>query len=242
MFLDRLFKLKKSKSPVTDFLQVAGRALPLLLVHQPRARRYLLRLRPDGTVRVTIPRRGTIATARDFAVRQTGWLEVQLQQLDARPKTPAAWYPGMEILFRGELVRIEKELDGAIRFGPERVMTAPAISDLRPAIQGHLRRLAAQELPGRVLELAALHDISVTRVSVRNQKSRWGSCSRRGAISLNWRLVQMPPAVRDYIILHELMHLRQMNHSARFWNEVAPVCPDYLAAERWLKQHGNMLR
>jgi hypothetical protein len=77
---------------------------------------------------------------------------------------------------------------------------------------------------------------------VRNQRSRWGSCSRRRTISLNWRLIQTPAFVRDYIILHELMHLREMNHSARFWRQVEIVCPDYRNAEHWLKQHSRMLR
>ena len=117
----------------------------------------------------------------------------------------------------------------------------PALN-LRPAVENHLRRLAVRELPPRVLELASLHQLTVRRVTVRDQKSRWGSCSRRGTISLNWRLVQTPIQVRDYIILHELMHLREMNHSARYWREVERVCPDYLAAERWLKQHPDLLR
>jgi len=82
-----------------------------------------------------------------------------------------------------------------------------------------------------------LHGVNVARVTVRNQKSRWGSCSRRGTISLNWRLIQTPGFVRDCIILHELAHRWQMNHSARFWREVETVCPKYETAERWLKQH-----
>lgn len=94
----------------------------------------------------------------------------------------------------------------------------------------------------RVRELANLHGVDVARVSVRNQKTRWGSCSRHGAISLNWRLIQSPAFVRDYIILHELAHRRQMNHSDKFWQEVARLCPDYPAAERWLKQHAKLLR
>ena len=92
------------------------------------------------------------------------------------------------------------------------------------------------------MQFAAQHQLIVRRVSVRNQKSRWGSCSRKGTISLNWRLVQSPPFVLDYIILHELMHLRHMNHSTRYWREVQRVCPDYQNAERWLKQNAALLR
>jgi len=240
--LDRIFKIKKSLEPTTHALQVGSRAVPLLMVHHPRARRYLLRLRSDGTVRVTIPRRGTISAAKDFAARNVGWLEQQFQRLSTRAKTPAIWNPGTEILFRGELVRIVSDADGSIRFGAERIKVSDASAGLRPFIQKHLHQLAAQELPPRVLELAALHEVTVSRISVRNQKSRWGSCSRRGTISLNWRLIQSPGFVRDYIILHELAHRRQMNHSEKFWQEVARLCPDYQKARLWVKQNAELLQ
>ncbi len=114
-------------------------------------------------------------------------------------------------------------------------------AQLDPAVLRELRERAARELPMRCLELAAHHGATVTRVSVRNQRSRWGSCSAKGTIALNWRLVQMPAMVRDYVILHELMHLRQANHSSAFWREVASVCPDWREAERWLRKHGREL-
>jgi predicted metal-dependent hydrolase len=237
---DCLFKFKEIAS-TTDALQVGSRSVPLVMVQNPRARRYLLRLRSDGVARVTIPRRGTISAARDFASRNIIWLEQQFQRLAVRPKTPDTWNPGTEIHFRGELVRIESDTEGSIRFGTEQVNVSNTQADLRPAVQKHLRKLASQELPPRVIELATLHKISVSRVSVRNQKSRWGSCSRKGTISLNWRLIQSPSFVRDYIILHELSHRVQMNHSRDFWQEVERLCPDYLLAERWLKKHAKIL-
>ena len=76
---------------------------------------------------------------------------------------------------------------------------------------------------------------------MRSQRSRWGSCSAKRTISLNWRLIQAPPFVRGYIILHELMHLREMNHSDRFWAAVAEVCPDWREAERWIKRNGALV-
>jgi predicted metal-dependent hydrolase len=202
VILDRIFRIKKTTRPPTDALRVGSRTVSLLIVHHPRARRYLLRLRPDGTARVTIPRNGSIRAARDFASRNVGWLEQQFQRLAAHPKIPDTWNLGTEILFRGELVRIETDVDGSIYFSTERLNVSDAHADLRPTIQKHLRVLASKELPLRVMELAALHRVNMSRVTVRNQKSRWGSCSRRGTISLNWRLIQSPDFVRDYIILH----------------------------------------
>jgi predicted metal-dependent hydrolase len=76
---------------------------------------------------------------------------------------------------------------------------------------------------------------------VRNQRTRWGSCSPRGVVSLNWRLVQVPEAVRDYVILHELAHRRHMNHSERFWDEVRRLCPDFEVSERWLRENSRFV-
>ena len=215
------------------------------MVRNPRARRYLLRLRPDGTARVTIPRGGSPAVARKFVERQTVWLEREFQRLQAQPRQPAAWTLGSEILLRGEAIQIESGFNGnveTVRFGGESITVSDPAADLRPAIEGRLRWLATRELPPRVLELATRHGLTVGRITVRGQKSRWGSCSRRGTISLNWRLIQTPAFVSDYICLHELMHLRQLNHSPRFWREVERVCPDYAMAERWLKAHAGLLR
>jgi hypothetical protein len=239
------FLKSNKKSSLKGFLAVGGRQVPLLLARNPRARRYVLRLRPDGTARVTIPRGGSESEARRFAERHSAWLEQQLQRATERPHEREKWLPGTEFYFRGELVKIEtgtNEGSNVVQFGSERIKIAGLASDMRPAIEKHLWGLAAKEFPSKVFAYATFHRLTVNRVTVRNQKSRWGSCSRRGTISLNWRLIQTPEFVRDYIILHELMHLRQMNHSARFWQEVERVCPNYLLAEKWLKQHTALLR
>jgi predicted metal-dependent hydrolase len=245
MLFDWIFGPKPPPASPVVHLSAGPQTLPLLMVRNPRARRYLLRLRPDGTARVTIPRGGSPAAARQFVERHAAWLEREWQRLQARPRSPISWQIGTEILLRGNTVRIEAGANsdvGIIRLGDEAVRLAQPAADLRPAIEGHLRQRAARELPARVLELAARHGLTVNRVTVRSQKSRWGSCSRRGTISLNWRLIQTPAFVSDYICLHELMHLRQMNHSPRFWREVERVCPDYRLAERWLKEHPGLLR
>jgi len=98
-----------------------------------------------------------------------------------------------------------------------------------------VRSTATRELPRRLYELAARFALTVTRVSVRNQRWRWGSCSPNGHICLNWRLVEMPAFVRDYVIIHELMHLKRLDHSPRFWKLVSAACPEYQTARRWLR-------
>ena len=235
-------KFKARKPSAGEPLLVGSRQVPLLVVRHPRARRYLLRLQPDGTARVTVPRGGTQAEARAFAERNRPWLEKQMLRMQARPRLAGTWQPGTEIWFRGELVRIECNLPGRIQFGGETINATGDTPDLRPAIEQHLRRLAARELPLRAMEFASQHGLTVRRVTVRNQRTRWGSCSRRGTLSLNWRLIQTPDFVRDYILLHELAHLRHMNHSQRFWEEVERLCPEYQRAERWLKHFQKSCR
>jgi len=162
----------------------------------------------------------------------------------AKPIRPKEWLIGTDIFFCGELVKVEAGVNretGLIRFGSEVLKVHDPAADLRSAIERHLWRLAGKELPPKVLEHAAAHQLQVRRVAVRNQKSRWGSCSRRGTISLNWRLIQAPAFVCDYIILHELMHLREMNHSSRFWARVEEVYPDWRDAERWIKRNGSLV-
>lgn len=219
-----------------------SRPIPVEFVRHRRARRYVLRLRPDGSARVTIPRGGSLVQARHFARKHTAWLEKQRLRQAARPIQPRTWAIGTAILFRGEQVRLEGTAGGTeVRFGTERVPIRVLNQDLRPTVERHLQQLAVTELSALTCDLAAVHCLPVQRVSVRNQRSRWGSCSRRGTISLNWRLVQTPVFVRDYIVLHELAHLVEMNHSKRFWRQVARLCPDFARAEAWLKNHSSLL-
>ncbi|MBI5774672.1 MAG: M48 family metallopeptidase [Verrucomicrobia bacterium] len=222
----------------------AAREVPLEVIRHPRARRYVVRVRADGRVRLTIPRGGSNAEGLNFLQRQQQWIERQLAKVAARRVNtpPAQWGHGIQFLFRGELVALVlDEAADIVRFAEMSLRVVPG-KDLRPTIERHLRRLATVELTIRTHELARVHALHVRRVTVRNQRSRWGSCSRAATISLNWRLIQTPPAVRDYIILHELMHLREMNHSARFWQHVAAACPEFEAAEKWLKQNSALLR
>lgn len=247
-----LFDRERTVQPGQDWLRVGLRHVPLRFVRHPRARRYVLRLCSDGTARVTIPRRGSWAEGKRFAHRNIGWLEKQLLRRAIRPVAPREWTPGREILFRGEKARLDLSVspqscevrlaDQTIPIRQLATCNLQPATNLRPAVEKHLWKLAARELPARVAELAKEHQFVVRRVSVRNQRSRWGSCSRHGTISLNWRLIQTPPFVRDYIIVHELAHLKEMNHSRRFWHEVARLCPDFARAERWLKEHSDLLR
>jgi predicted metal-dependent hydrolase len=217
--------------------------LPIEFVRMRRARKYILRVRPDGRVRVTVPRGGSRAEAQRFLERHSAWLDEERARVRAAYVTPV-WTAGATMWLRGEAVAIRLEESAGrqlVRYGDRAVPVPRHAVDLRAYIERDLRRLAREELGGRLLDLAAEHSLSVARLTIRNQQSRWGSCSRAGAIALNFRLVQMPRAVSDYVLIHELMHLKQQNHSVRFWRLVEAACPGFREAEAWLKRHGRGL-
>ncbi len=216
----------------------------LVFVRSQRARNYRLTLRKDGVAVATVPARGTENEARRFVEMHRDWLERARARHARKPQAAEIWTLGTMVLWRGALTEI-RAASGAPR--PAVCLAADVFrvisleGDLRAGLEAQFARRAKIELPGRTWELAAETGAEVRHVTVRNQRSRWGSCSAGGTISLNWRLVQAPDSVRDYIIYHELMHLREMNHSDRFWARVAEVCPWWRDAEKWLKRNGGLV-
>jgi predicted metal-dependent hydrolase len=181
----------------------------------------------------------------EFVRRNSAWIEKQLEKRAAEPVRSRAWVEGTEILLRGEKVVLRVVSFAGlkvIQFDDHTIPLSGEVSDLRTEVEAYLWGLAEKELVARTLQFAGHLKLAVRRVMVRNQRSRWGSCSSKRTVSLNWRIIQAPPFVRDYLILHELMHLREMNHSPRFWQLVQAACPAYREAEAWLDAHSHLLR
>ncbi len=211
-------------------------------VRMRRARRYILRVRPDGTLRVTVPRGGSRREAEAFVSQNQSWIERERRRVGAE-HAPVEWQHGAHVLLRGQRVSVQVTRAGdrlTVSYGERKVSMYDGGS-LRAAVEADLRQLARLELIPRLHELAARHGLKVRDVTIRNQRSRWGSCARSGNIALNFRLVQMPPDIRDYVLIHELMHLRQQNHSRRFWRLVEAAHPAFRDAERWLRTTGRSL-
>lgn len=223
----------------TKSVVINGEPIALQIRRSKKARRYILTVRSDRTIVITVPIFGSITEAIQFAQSRTRWLVQALSRIQSK-SPPFVWQIGTEIWFRGERVKIESAESpspgmAAVRVGSETILIPNSDENLRPALEKVLREISSRELVQRVTELARTHHCTVSRVRIGNQRSRWGSCSHRGTVSLNWRLIQVPADVRDYIILHELMHMREMNHSAQFWAQVARACPNYQECEAWLK-------
>lgn len=228
-----------------DYVQLNSQRVPICYRRNSRARRYLLRLDREGIVQVTIPYAGKLIEARDFIFSKRDWLLRQYEDFQLRDQVRQEAKKRSLVWFRGRLTPVvvfDRKGKKMLRIGTEEFSWSKNGGNSPRAQALHaLHKLAGQELPERTREIARDLGITFNRVSVRNQRSRWGSCSSRGSISLNWRLVQTPRLVRDYIIIHELVHRKQMNHSVRFWKLVEEACPQYESAEAWLKEHGGQI-
>ena len=122
-----------------------------------------------------------------------------------------------------------------------REAAAESIPKLTPEELHNLAQQALKVIPARAAYYAPLIGVTYGRITIRNQTSRWGSCSSKGNLNFNWRLIFAPEEVVDYIVVHELAHRKEMNHSRAFYNVVASVLPDYKVREKWLKENGEKL-
>jgi predicted metal-dependent hydrolase len=210
-----------------------------------RARRYTLRIHPsDREAILTIPPRGTIVEAKDFAQRHGGWIAARLGRL---PKA-APFLPGTVVPLRGIPHRIVHRAGerGTVwtetRDSGEKILcVAGAIEHTERRVHDFLKREARRDLQKAAQDYADLLSVRVKRLSIRDQSSRWGSCTSAGSLSFSWRLILAPPMVLDYLAAHEVAHLVEMNHSPRFWRVVARICPSLERAKKWLDTCGNDL-
>ena len=210
-----------------------------------RARRYTLRIHPsDREAILTLPPRGTLVDAKDFAQRHGGWIAARLGRL---PKA-APFHPGAVVPLRGVAHRIVHRSGerGTVwtetRDSGERIIcVAGGIEYLDRRVHDFLKREARKDLQKAAQRYAEALGVKVKRLSIRDQSSRWGSCTSAGSLSFSWRLILAPPFVLDYLAAHEVAHLVEMNHSARFWRVVDRVCSHVERAKKWLDTEGNDL-
>lgn len=238
---------KRAAAPRRDetlHLAIDGAPVEVKLRLNPRARRVIVKVHPGtGDVTVVAPTRAGLKHALDFARGEQDWIARQR----ARVPAPVRLAPGAKLPFRGHA----HEVRHAGRSGP-----APAWHDGEACVlwvtgraehaprrlADFLKRQARALCEARVLEYAGYIGAMPARVTIRDTESRWGSCSAARTISFSWRLVLAPDFVRDYVVAHEVAHLKEMNHGPRFWKLVERLHPEFKAAQAWLRTHGRSLQ
>lgn len=220
-----------------DQIELAGDPpVRLRIRRSARARRLSLTVsRLDGRVTLTLPPRTALRSALAFVSERRPWLDQVLGHVaSVEPVGPGTWLPveGTRLLLTPATLRSPRIEENRLLV-PTARPTAGALA--------WLRLLARQRLAQRVERHAAALGRKPGTLTLRDTRSRWGSCTARGDLMFNWRLILAPPPVLDYVAAHEVAHLVQMNHSPAFWAEVAALFPDHLEARRWLKTEGAAL-
>jgi predicted metal-dependent hydrolase len=225
---------------IPEYLQVGEEVLPLVIRRHHRAKRICLRYNPtDHAISLTLPRYTHVQAGLSFLTQKSEWL---LETLQGAPRKKHL-KPGVVIPLMGDRIRIRHDAKqhhawvlhhGTLTIGGDR-------DDFDKRMAEAIKKIAKREISKLATRHAKKVGRHIHRISVRDTRSRWGSCSSAGNLSFSWRLVFAPTEVFDYVVAHEVAHLRHMNHGARFWNLVSILCPDYEVAKAWLRLHGREL-
>ena len=241
----------------SDAVRLGEIEVPYVFKRVPRRRRVHIVVSDEGTIEVRAPWRFSVASAREVLRENAQWVMRSLdgarKRLARRPRlVTGARLPLLDESLRLEVRRMAQfDLFGdnrPVRSRAERRGTTLRVNtaslgddELRALIERWYRREAATHLAGRIDHYAPRLGVRPSRVSIRGQRSRWGSCSGKGTVSLNWRLMMVPGELVDYVVIHELCHLRHMNHSPRFWAMVSDAVPDFQQRRRRLNEHQGRL-
>lgn len=238
--------LRRRPVPEPDHIEVQhGEArLRIALRRRAEARRLTLRVSSaTGEVVMTLPARTSLSTAERFAASHGGWIAMRLAKVPER----IAFEPGAVVPFRGVPHRIvhRGSRSGATRVeiyeGEPAILVCCDAPHVARRVRDLLEREVRADLRAAIASYTARLGQSPRRLTVRDTRSRWGSCTAAGDLNFSWRLILAPPLVLDYLVAHEMAHLREMNHSDRFWSLLNGLCPHVDEAERWLKRHGSGL-
>ena len=212
--------------------------IPLILRRTARARRISLRISQlDGRVTLTMPAKLAEREALDFARSKETWIR---KHLEARGAEVAVGL-GAEIPLGGRMLAVTPGAGRRVEILPDAIAVPGAPERVGKRLAAHLKEVARDRLAGACDDYAALLGKPYTKLSMRDTRSRWGSCTSDGGLMFSWRLIMSPPEVLDYVAAHEVAHLAEMNHSPAFWAQVERIYGSYSAPRKWLRTHGNEL-
>jgi len=212
--------------------------IEITLRRSARARRISLRVsRLNGQVTLSLPNWTGEPEALAFAREKEDWIRRNLSER-IRPNVPT---PGGTLMFEGAEVSIASHRARAVRLENGTLLVPGAPEQAAVRIRAFLKIAARDRLHASVNRYADQVGRRVTRISLRDTRSRWGSCTSDGRLMFSWRLIMAPPAVLDYVAAHEVSHLVEMNHSAAYWAVVREICPEFETHRKWLRHHGRQL-
>jgi predicted metal-dependent hydrolase len=230
----------RNMAQVTHSIQIGGREISYILKASPRRRTVGMRIDRNGLT-VSIPSRMARRDVPEMLLRHASWIEKKLEQLITTPPE-MQWEDSARLLYLGRELTLETQSGGVrspvILNGECLTVAVPDPADaiaIRRKVMAWYRLVALEDFTRRIAIVAAKLGVATPPLSLSNAATRWGSCSGRGDIRLNWRLIQAPPPIIHYVVAHELAHLKHMDHSRKFWTVVETLCPDYINIRKQLK-------
>ncbi len=222
---------------MAETLTIGTPPITVELRRNPRAKRMTLRVSAaDGVVRLSLPQRGSLKAARRFLQDQEGWLRAHVGKLPERVVIAA----GLTISLHGESFLLQTHSKSRVTLAPG-TLFLPETRPMGPVLACFIKARARDVITKLAEADSATIGKPFRKLSLRDPRSRWGSCSSDGNLMFSWRLMLAPPEVLRYVVAHEVAHLREMNHAKAFWAEVAGLMPDYPTPRRWLQQNGAQL-
>lgn len=212
-------------------------------VIKKRTRIAKIKIGNDFKVRIIVPMDYSKQMIEDLIRRKNSWIENTINRMKSKSKNVVLLQN--EILLFGEkyVFELNDEIENKILTYNEKkkIVSNLNLPERRSLLVNWYKHLAKKYITVKALELAEKHNFRFERIFIRDQKTKWGTCSERKNISFNWRLIMCPEFVIDYLIIHELSHLKEMNHSKKFWEEVAKIIPDYKRAKKWLLEYESYI-
>jgi predicted metal-dependent hydrolase len=228
--------------PQSNSILIGGRTVSYSIRQTGRTRRAGLRVTAEGLC-VTLPRAASLGRVEPLIRAHEDWVLKHLDQLEERRRDTRLVVDGAPaILYRGEAVALRRDRSLKRVMLENGVITvSPSLADPAQALEQWLREECRAALAAPVAAAEGKTGRRHTSLTIRDQKTRWGSCSAGGGLNFNWRLIQAPPAVLDYVACHEVAHLSVPNHSPAFWALVADICPHWETSRRWLRDNQHRL-
>ena len=225
---------------MTTLCLPSGKTVAVDVRRSARARQILLHVDSfTGAVELVLPRRATEHEGFDFVRAKGRWIDTRLREI--RPVVPFVDGARFPILGRDVRICCQPQLFDEVWRERDRLVVAGTEDGVAQRVELWLRAQARTTITQRVKQKAGQIGRRYRYIQLRDTRTRWGSCTRSGDLSFSWRLVMAPEHVLDYVVAHEVAHLRVMNHSQRFWDEVEPLCDDMEGSRAWLRIHGATL-
>jgi predicted metal-dependent hydrolase len=219
--------------------------IPVEKIIRSRRRTIALEITSRATLVVRAPRRASAADIEEIILQKSSWILRKIGEINRRPFSPCHEYAEGELfLYLGRSYPLQFVENGSLTIerGDRLYVSRTLIPDIRNELKRWYMKEAIREIPARCMWFSLKTGHVPATIRITDARQRWGSCTHKGGLNFSWRLIQAPPEMVDYVVVHELVHISQPDHSKKFWDKVRKIMPDYELRRHWLQDHVGLLK